>query len=178
RNRAESQQACRKALKAAEIATWRMADFNRRRRAANDEEIGFGLGLHVGNVMFGNVGLKDRLTFSAFGAAVNEVERLQSLTKKYSTEVVASQAFSSYTDCEWGKLGEEKLRGVRQRFTVVYPKMASAANGALELFPDTAADSLSEAEQVILLHRDAKKFEGRVQVENLTPRPLSTPGSA
>ena len=46
-------------------------------------EIGYGIGLHVGNVMFGNVGLTDRLTFSAFGSAVNEVQRLQMLTKKY-----------------------------------------------------------------------------------------------
>jgi adenylate cyclase len=38
-------------------------------------EIGFGLGLHIGNVMFGNVGLEDRLAFSVFGAAVNEASR-------------------------------------------------------------------------------------------------------
>jgi adenylate cyclase len=117
--------------------------------------------------MFGNVGLKDRLTFSAIGAAVNEVERLQTLTKKYATEVVASQAFSGYTGSEWGTLGEEKLRGVRQRFTVVYPKAAAAANGTTEIFDEAAPDGLSEAEQVILLHRDAKKFESRLQVENL-----------
>jgi len=115
--------------------------------------------------MFGNVGLKDRLTFSAFGAAVNEVQRLQSLTKKYSTEVVASEAFSGYTGSEWVTLGEERLRGVRQRFTVVHPKTNAALNGTTEVFHDAASDGLSEAEQVILLHRDAKKFENRPQVE-------------
>ena len=51
---------------------------NTRRRNEGLEEIGFGIGLHVGNVMFGNVGLTDRLTFSVFGSAVNEVQRLQS----------------------------------------------------------------------------------------------------
>ena len=60
--------------------------------------IGYGIGLHVGNVMFGNVGLKDRLTFSAFGASVNEVQRLQELTKKYQHNVIASEAFADY--CE------------------------------------------------------------------------------
>ena len=51
---------------------------------------GYGIGLHVGNVMFGNVGLQDRLTFSAFGRAVNEVTRLESLTKKYPSQLIAS----------------------------------------------------------------------------------------
>ncbi|OJY64620.1 MAG: adenylate/guanylate cyclase domain-containing protein [Rhizobium sp. 60-20] len=171
RHKDPSKVACEAALSAVFEAQRRMRALNVDRQSRNLSEVRYGIGLHVGNVMFGNVGLKDRLTFSAFGAAVNEVERLQSLTKKYSTEVVASQAFSSYTDCEWGKLGEEKLRGVRQRFTVVSPKAAAAANGALEIFQEEAADSLSEAEQVILLHRDAKKFEGRLQVENVTPQP-------
>ncbi len=178
RHKDPSKVACEAALSAVFEAQRRVALLNSDRQSRNLSAVRYGIGLHVGNVMFGNVGLRDRLTFSAFGAAVNEVERLQSLTKKYSTEVVASQAFASYTDCEWGKLGEEKLRGVRQRFTVVYPKVATAANGAMDIFQETTADSLSEAEQVILLHRDAKKFEGRVQVENLTSRPLSSPGSA
>ncbi|MGO8264501.1 adenylate/guanylate cyclase domain-containing protein, partial [Rhizobium ruizarguesonis] len=76
----------------------------------------------VGNVMFCNVGLKDRLTFSAFGSAVNEVQRLQILTKKYGREVVASQAFAGYCGGEWTTLGEEKLRGIRQKVTVLQPR--------------------------------------------------------
>ena len=67
--------------------------------------------------MFGNVGLRDRLTFSVFGSAVNEVQRLQNLTKKYDHSVVASEAFVNYCGGEWQTLGQEKLRGVRQKFT-------------------------------------------------------------
>ena len=62
--------------------------------------------------MFGNVGLKDRLTFSAFGSAVNEVQRLQELTKKYPHNIIASEAFAGYSGGSWTTLGQEKLRGV------------------------------------------------------------------
>ena len=107
--------------------------------------------------MFGNVGLKDRLTFSAFGSAVNEVQRLQSLTKKYSREVVASQAFAGYCGGEWTTLGEEKLRGGRQKITVLQPHAPARHHHAERSFHDVPQDALSEAEQVILLHRDARK---------------------
>ncbi|MFS8110477.1 adenylate/guanylate cyclase domain-containing protein [Rhizobium jaguaris] len=165
RHKDPSKVACEAALSAVFHAQNRVAALNKDRQTRGLSEVRYGIGLHVGNVMFGNVGLKDRLTFSAFGAAVNEVERLQSLTKKYQTEVVASQTFAGYTGGEWVTLGEERLRGVRQRFTVVHPKAITTANGTTEVFLDAAADVLSEAEQVILLHRDAKKFENRPQVE-------------
>ncbi|AYG63801.1 adenylate/guanylate cyclase domain-containing protein (plasmid) [Rhizobium jaguaris] len=165
RHKDPSKVACEAALSAVFHARNRVAALNKDRQTRGLNEVRYGIGLHVGNVMFGNVGLKDRLTFSAFGAAVNEVERLQSLTKKYQTEVVASQTFAGYTGGEWVTLGEERLRGVRQRFTVVHPKAITTANGTTEVFLDAAADVLSEAEQVILLHRDAKKFESRPQVE-------------
>jgi adenylate cyclase len=106
--------------------------------------------------MFGNVGLKDRLTFSAFGSAVNEVQRLQALTKKYSREVVASQAFAGYCGGEWTTLGEEKLRGVRQKITVLQPRAPAPALHVEESFREVPEAALSEAEQVILLHRDAR----------------------
>ena len=165
RHKDPSKVACEAALSAVFHAQSRVAALNKDRQARGLSEVRYGIGLHVGNVMFGNVGLRDRLTFSAFGAAVNEVQRLQSLTKKYSTAVVASQAFAGYTGGEWVTLGEEKLRGVRQRFTVVHPKAITAGNGTTEAFHDVAADVLSEAEQVILLHRDAKKLENRPPVE-------------
>ncbi|MBB4567141.1 adenylate/guanylate cyclase domain-containing protein [Rhizobium leucaenae] len=165
RHKDPSKVACEAALSAVFHAQSRVAALNKDRKTRGLSEVRYGIGLHVGNVMFGNVGLRDRLTFSAFGAAVNEVQRLQALTKKYSTEVVASQAFAGYTGGEWVTLGEERLRGVRQRFTVVHPKVIARTGGTTEVFHDVAADGLSEAEQVILLHRDAKKFENHPQVE-------------
>src|SRR5262249_32460854 len=108
-------------------------------------------------VMFGNVGLKDRLTFSAFGAAVNEVQRLQELTKKYHHQVIASSAFADYAGGAWTTLGDEKLRGVDEAITVLSPDV-SAVSAPLEeeaVFEPTPA-GLSDAENVILLHRDQR----------------------
>ncbi|MCO4315633.1 adenylate/guanylate cyclase domain-containing protein [Phyllobacterium sp. 21LDTY02-6] len=156
RHKDPSQIACQAALSAVFKAQARVAELNKERRKEGLSDIRYGVGLHVGNVMFGNVGLKDRLTFSAFGSAVNEVQRLQNLTKKYSREVVASQAFASYCGGDWVTLGEEKLRGVGQKVTVLLPKQATREIAIEEALDEVAYDGLSEAEQVMLLHRDAK----------------------
>ena len=107
--------------------------------------------------MFGNVGLTDRLTFSVFGSAVNEVQRLQTLTKKYPHSVLASKDFASYCGANsWLTLGTEELAGIKQKLTVLSP----ALSGALALDEDAAPihDRISDAERVMMLHRDAARL--------------------
>jgi adenylate cyclase len=159
RHRPQSEIACQAALAAAHKATARMADLNLRRKREGLSDINFGIGLHVGNVMFGNVGLTDRLTFSAFGSAVNEVQRLQTLTKKYPHSVLASKDFASYCGANgWLTLGKEELAGIKQKLTVLSPDLSEALladeDGALE----PIYDRISDAEQVMLLHRDANRL--------------------
>jgi adenylate cyclase len=156
RHKDPSKVACQAALSAVSKAQARVAELNAIRQTDGLSAIRYGVGLHVGNVMFGNVGLKDRLTFSAFGSAVNEVQRLQSLTKKYDSEVIASQAFATYCDGDWTTLGEEKLRGVGQKVTVLVPKQTGQTAELDDAYDEITYDGLSEAEQVMLLHRDAK----------------------
>ncbi|RUM27035.1 adenylate/guanylate cyclase domain-containing protein [Rhizobium vallis] len=165
RHKDPSKIACEAALSAVHQAQARVAELNNDREQKRLSKIGYGIGLHVGNVMFGNVGLKDRLTFSAFGSAVNEVQRLQILTKKYGREVVASQAFAGYCGGEWTRLGEEKLRGIRQKVTVLQPRAPAPDIHVDESFHDNAQNGISEAEQVILLHRDAKKQVKQTSME-------------
>ena len=165
RHKDPSKIACEAALSAVHQARARVAELNSDREQNGLSKIGYGIGLHVGNVMFGNVGLKDRLTFSAFGSAVNEVQRLQILTKKYGREVVASQAFAGYCGGEWTRLGEEKLRGIRQKVTVLQPRAPTPEVNVDESFRDAAQNGISEAEQVILLHRDAKKQVKQTSME-------------
>ncbi|MBB3393407.1 MULTISPECIES: adenylate/guanylate cyclase domain-containing protein [unclassified Rhizobium] len=165
RHKDPSKIACEAALSAVHQAQARVAELNRERLDAGLSKVSYGIGLHVGNVMFGNVGLKDRLTFSAFGSAVNEVQRLQALTKKYSSEVVASQAFAGYCGGEWRTLGEEKLRGIRQKVTILQPHVPAPVPHVEEKFREVAPTGLSEAEQVILLHRDARKQANKPTVE-------------
>ena len=159
RHRAPSELACQAALKAALKATSRMNDLNSRRKADGLPDIGYGIGLHVGNVMFGNVGLSDRLTFSVFGSAVNEVQRLQNLTKKFPHPIVTSKDFSTYCGGEsWVNLGKEALDGIKQKVTVLAPDMSDIAPLEDENGQETAYDRMSDAEQVILLHRDAARL--------------------
>ncbi|RRI02000.1 adenylate/guanylate cyclase domain-containing protein [Mesorhizobium tamadayense] len=159
RHRSQSEIACQAALAAAHKATARMMDLNLRRKEKGLSDIKFGIGLHVGNVMFGNVGLTDRLTFSVFGSAVNEVQRLQTLTKKYPHSVLASKDFVSYCGANsWLTLGNEELAGIKQKLTVLSPDLS----GALALDEDGALEPIydrrSDAEQVMLLHRDAARL--------------------
>ena len=82
-----------------------MTEHNRQRAERDEPALGYGLSLHIGNVMFGNVGLAERLSFSVFGSTVNEVARLEALTKKFETPIVASEEFTSYCGGEWEALG-------------------------------------------------------------------------
>jgi adenylate cyclase len=157
RHRAQSEAACRSSLATARAAVSRMGLLNLQRRQNNLENIGFGIGLHVGNVMFGNVGLRDRLTFSAFGAAVNEVQRLESLTKKHPTAIVASEGFTEYCGGEWTKLGREKLQGIEEEMTVYAPTPLKDEEALAAELPRPLDHTLTDAEQLVLLHRDARK---------------------
>ncbi|CAH0342246.1 adenylate/guanylate cyclase domain-containing protein [Rhizobium sp. CECT 9324] len=157
RHKDTSEIACRLAFEAVRHAQARMTELNRLRRDNNQKAIGYGIGLHIGNVMFGNVGLRDRLTFSAFGSSVNEVERLQAFTKKYSSQVIASDAFASYCGGNWKTLGEEELRGVGHKVTLRQPELQQEPVLVDALARDLSRPALSEAERVILLHRDASK---------------------
>ncbi len=159
RHHGPSELACQAALNAAFKATARMSELNKLRRQQNLPEIGYGIGLHVGNVMFGNVGLTDRLTFSAFGSAVNEVQRLQLLTKKYPQQLIASKDFASYCNGNWATLGEEKLAGVRHKLTVLSPDMSDVGTYEEDGGLEPSYDRMSDAEQVILLHRDTRRIQ-------------------
>lgn len=155
RSKQQSQLAARAALSAARAGLARMADLNHDRVAKGLWEIDFGVGLHVGNVIFGNVGLVDRLTFSTFGAAVNEVQRLESLTKSHPSKVIASDAFVGYCGGKWTLLGTEKLRGFEQAVKIFAPDTARAKGRGLELTQGQEEAGMSDAEHLMMLHRQA-----------------------
>lgn len=106
---------CRRALAAVREALARQALENERRATSGHSRIEFGLGLHVGEIMYGNVGVPARLTFSAFGVAVHEVDRLVGLSKELDEPVLASAEFARATgDGRWRDLGRHHLRGVER----------------------------------------------------------------
>ena len=74
------------------------------------------LGLHIGEVFYGNIGSDDRLDFTVVGPAVNEVSRIASLCRSVDRAVVLSSSFAAATpEPERGTLvsvGRYALRGV------------------------------------------------------------------
>ncbi len=115
------QQSCRGAVAATRDAVRRIAAVNAERRPGNREAIDFGIGLHIGEVMFGNVGAIDRLAFSVFGSAVNEVVRLERLTKDLREPVLASARFVRTLGDDWRPLGEFPLRGTTEPMAIYAP---------------------------------------------------------
>lgn len=79
------------------------------------EELRAGFALHTGTVTFGNVGSSSRLDFTAIGPAVNEVARVEPLTKILGAPILATSRFAKL-ECaiEMKSLGFHTLRGVRE----------------------------------------------------------------
>ena len=100
------------ALAAAREAQERLADVNRQRAEAGSEALAFGLGLHVGDVLYGNIGVPERLEFSVTGPAANEAARIEDLTKSLGHRVVVSAEFARNLAADWRSLGRHELHGV------------------------------------------------------------------
>ena len=79
-------------------------------------EITFGVGVHFGDVVFGNAGTRERLKFGVIGRAVNEVARNQDMSKLLGQQVVASDAVVTRAAAGEGlrlqDLGLHDLRGI------------------------------------------------------------------
>ena len=113
--------ACRAAMAAADMAGRELAAVNEGRRANREVALEFGLGLHVGEVLFGNIGVPQRVEFSVVGPAANEVARLESLTKELGEKVLVSEVFAGNIDVDWVNRGRHVLRGVERPVTVFAP---------------------------------------------------------
>ena len=85
---------------------------NRIRASADEPVVRFGLALHIGEVMFGNIGASGRLDFTVIGPAVNRAARLESLTKELGVPVLASAEFNAACSAPLKSLGRHTLRGV------------------------------------------------------------------
>lgn len=81
-------------------------------REAAGRVIRFGLGLHFGDVMYGNIGSKERLDFTVIGPAVNIAARLEPLCSTTDSVAVLSEVFAGLCGQEVEPLGEYILKGV------------------------------------------------------------------
>jgi adenylate cyclase len=123
--------ACGRAFAAAEDAHRRIARTNAGRAQHAMPQLEFGLGLHVGDVMFGNIGTPGRLSFSVIGPSVNQVARLEALTKEVGRPIVASRAFvDSCPGGRWDSLGLHRVQGIAEPIEVFAPERAAQRDDA------------------------------------------------
>ena len=106
--------ACARAVAAARAARGRARDSNARRRDTGLPAFDCGVGLHLGRVLYGNIGTPDRLEFSVIGAAANEAARIEALCKETGRDVVVSGTVAAQLGEDWPSLGRFPLRGVEQ----------------------------------------------------------------
>ena len=103
------EQACARALAAAHEARRRLGASQ---PATTGVVLDFGISLHLGQMIYGNVGVPERLQFTVVGAAVNEVVRVQDLTKQLGCPLLATATFADAAAGPWRSLGEHRLRGL------------------------------------------------------------------
>jgi adenylate cyclase len=107
--------ASRAALAAARTVLHRVGDLKRRRLASDLPATDMYLGLHVGEVIYGNFGSRERLDFTVVGPAVNEVSRIAAMCRLVDQPILISSAFAASLGPEREHLvsvGRYALRGV------------------------------------------------------------------
>jgi adenylate cyclase len=117
----DSAAACRAALAAAGDARAALAQTNAERAEAGEPRLRYGLALHLGDVLYGNIGSAGRLDFTTIGPAVNLTARLETLARDLGRDLVASAAFAGHCPESLTSLGAFRLRGFREPQEVFAP---------------------------------------------------------
>jgi adenylate cyclase len=107
---------CRMALEAAGEAMHEIDVLNAARAAQGEPVASVDLALHLGEVLYGNVGAIDRLDFTVIGPAVNEVARIEALCEPLNHNVLVSAELAAASGASGEllrSLGYHSLRGVR-----------------------------------------------------------------
>jgi adenylate cyclase len=114
----DPEQACGSAMAAHALLRRRLAELNRRRAGSNLPITEVYMGLHIGEVFYGNIGSKDRLDFTVVGPAVNEVSRIAAMCRSAERNLLMSEAFAEASgDAARARLvsvGRYALRGVER----------------------------------------------------------------
>ena len=108
----DSPEAAEHAIEAAQDAQREMTLINQQRAERGANAIGFGIGMHIGNLMYGNIGTLGRLDFTVIGAAVNEASRIESMSKALNQNILLSAEFARHFPTRLVSLGMHTLRGV------------------------------------------------------------------
>jgi adenylate cyclase len=115
-----------RALDAAEAAKGAVAELNAGRAAAGSPLVRFGLALHIGEVMFGNIGASARLDFTVIGPAVNRAARLEKLCAALDRPVLVSAELAALLPAgRVAPLGRHAVKDIDEPLLVFAPEGAS-----------------------------------------------------
>lgn len=105
--------ACTNLLRAVTEARQAMTALNQRNNGTGRAPLNYGIGVHVGDVMYGNIGSTSRLDFTVIGPAVNMASRLEALTKQIGKPVLLSRDFAELVtpEFELERVGQHAVRG-------------------------------------------------------------------
>jgi adenylate cyclase len=113
----------------------RVAELTARRYAHGLPVSRFYIGLHLGDVLYGNIGAPNRLDFTVVGPAVNEVSRMEAMCRALDQDLIVSSAFAEVAKGSCDRLvslGRYALRGVRkpqELFTLVPSDIREGGSG-------------------------------------------------
>ena len=114
----DSATACVCALRAEAAARRNIGALNRERASKGLPVTEVYLGLHIGDVFYGNIGSRDRLDFTVVGPAVNEVSRIADLCRSTERDTLLSSAFRAAVPepdrASLVSVGRYALRGVNR----------------------------------------------------------------
>lgn len=129
-----AEQARGQALAAAREAAAGIETINRARARAGRPLIRYGIGLHVGEVTYGNIGTASRLEFTVIGEAANMAARVESLCRELDRPILVSAEFARSAPEGFASLGRHRLKGIDepQELFTLRPDAAPAAPISVE----------------------------------------------
>ena len=101
-----------------------LIELNKELEAENLPQIKFGIGLHTGNVLAGNIGSNSRMEYTVIGDTVNVASRIESLCKEYNCDLLISETtVEGMVSCEGDlpmlqSMGETQIRGRKTAITI------------------------------------------------------------
>jgi adenylate cyclase len=117
-NDEDTSKICNAVLGAAREARTNVHELGRSARVTNVDNLRFGLALHLGQVLYGNIGGGNRLDFTCVGPAVNLAARLEKLAGKLGRTIVASGAFAQHCHGAMDPVGDFTVAGFAAAQTV------------------------------------------------------------
>jgi adenylate cyclase len=130
--------ACRQALKAAAMIGANVDELNQFLKHDLREPIRFGIGIHGGEVIVGDIGYRDHMVFTALGDAVNVAARLQDMTKSVGCEVIVSDEVRATADLPPDALPQQQVE-IRGRNEPMSARIVASTNILSTLVDDATA---------------------------------------